>query len=156
MEGDSAFGKFEMQLTDSAKEFLREVGKWAHFLSIIGFVYLGLMVLLTIAVITTGNSALINPGGGNEQVQDMNPTALGLILLIVIAIMFFPVFYLNKFAVNLKKAYRENSSEYLASSMEYLKSHYKFIGIFTIIFLSIYVLAFLLMIVALLSGAGAA
>ncbi|AWI26574.1 DUF5362 family protein [Flavobacterium pallidum] len=155
MEGNSSFEKFEMQLTDSGKEFLREVGKWANFLSIIGFVYLGLMVLLTLAIIITGNSSLINPAGANEGVQEISVGILSVIMIIAIAIMFFPIFYLNKFAVNLKKAFRENSSEYLTNSLEYLKSHYKFVGIFTIIFLSIYVLAFLLMIVAFISGAGA-
>lgn len=154
MEGNSAFDNFEMQLTDTAKEFLREVGKWANFLSIIGFVYLGLMILFAVMIAATGNSSLMNPGN-NPDIQPVSPIFMTIIILIMIVIMFFPILYLNKFAVNLKKAFRENSTEYLTNSFEYLKSHYKFIGIFTIVFLSFYVLMLILVIVGAVAGIAA-
>jgi hypothetical protein len=47
---------------------------------------------------------------------------------------------LNKFAANLKLAFKSNDSAALASSFEYLKSHYKFIGIMAIVTLSFYAL----------------
>ena len=71
-------------------------------------------------------------------------SAFGIIMtvmyLLVAALYFFPVYYLNKFASNAKIALSDNDSKSLASSFEYLKSHYKFIGIMSLIILSFYAL----------------
>ena len=63
---------------------------------------------------------------------------IGIIYFVLAAIYFFPVYYLNKFAVNAKKAFKDNDSEVLTNSFEYLKSHYKFIGIFTLSIVILY------------------
>jgi membrane-anchored glycerophosphoryl diester phosphodiesterase (GDPDase) len=154
MEDNSTFNHFEMQLTDKAKDFLREVGKWANFLSILGFIYLALMVIFAFVVGATGSTTLMNPGG-NPGIEQVSPVFMTVIILIAIVIMFFPIYYLNKFAVNLKRAYRENSTEYLTNSFEYLKSHYKFVGIMTIVFLSFYVLMLIVVVVAAVAGVAA-
>jgi len=74
---------------------------------------------------------------------------IGVFYFALAAIYFFPVYYLNKFATNAKRAFRENDSEALTSSFEYLKSHYKFIGIFT---LSIMILYGLILVFAVIAG----
>ena len=51
-----------------------------------------------------------------------------------------PVYYLLKFSNQLKKALSTKNDEILAKAFEMLKSHYKFIGVFTIITISLYVL----------------
>jgi hypothetical protein len=58
----------------------------------------------------------------------------------MIAIYIFPLYYLYQFSVKLKKALTQKDDEVLASAFEMLKSHYKFVGVFTIIILSIYIL----------------
>jgi hypothetical protein len=62
--------------------------------------------------------------------------------------LFFPVYYLNKFASNAKIACATNDSDKLTVSFQYLKSHYKFIGI--IVIFSLY---FLMIIIAFIGGA---
>jgi hypothetical protein len=57
------------------------------------------------------------------------------------------VYYLNKFASNAKAAFNNNDSETLTASLGYLKSHYKFIGIMTLVVFSLYLLMFVGMIV---------
>jgi hypothetical protein len=59
----------------------------------------------------------------------------------MIAIYIFPLYYLHQFSVKLKKALTSKDDEVLANAFEMLKSHYKFVGVFTIIMLSIYILA---------------
>jgi hypothetical protein len=61
---------------------------------------------------------------------------------------FFPVYYLNKFASNAKIALKNNDSESLATSFEFLKSHYKFIGILSVIILCLYVFIFVIAMIA--------
>jgi len=50
------------------------------------------------------------------------------------------VYYLLQFSRKMKKALITKNNETLASAFEKLKSHYKFIGVFTIITLSLYAL----------------
>ena len=44
MEENNTF-EMEMQLTETAKGFLKEIAKWAYFLSIMGYVMIGFIVL---------------------------------------------------------------------------------------------------------------
>lgn len=148
MEETSVFEKFELHLEQSAKEFLRETAKWAYILSIMGFIGIGLMVILAlfsgVLFSTLGNiPGMSGMGGGSFGVF------IGIFYFVIAAIYFFPVYYLNKFATNAKRAFRENDSAALTNSFEYLKSHYKFIGIFT---LSIMILYGMILILAIIGG----
>ena len=48
MEEYSEIEEFELQLNESAKGFLKEAAKWAYFLSILGYVGIGFIVLAAI------------------------------------------------------------------------------------------------------------
>lgn len=149
MENNSPFDSFELQLTDAAKNFLRETGKWATFLSIVGFVFLGLIVLIAIAMFTMGASMAAMMGPGMSAMG----AAGGIIYLLIALLYFFPILYLYKFGSNIKQAFANNSSEELTIALENLKSHYKFIGILMIIMLSFYVLSILLVIAGIAGSA---
>ena len=139
MEENLNSENFEMQLNESAKGFLKETAKWAYFLSILGYIGIGFIVLAAIFAGTI--FGLI----GNMSHQMGGMASLGgsfitVIYLSIAALYFFPVYYLNKFASNAKIALRDNDSESLATSFEYLKSHYKFIGILAVVTLCLYAL----------------
>ena len=72
------------------------------------------------------------------------PENIGMIMtityLVLAVIYFFPVYYLIQFANKMKKAIATKNDETLAASFEMLKSHYKFLGVFTIITISLYIL----------------
>jgi hypothetical protein len=57
------------------------------------------------------------------------------------------VYYLYQFASKAKVAFATDDNEQLNASFEYLKSHYKFIGIFALCIVSFYVLLFLFAII---------
>ena len=149
MEETSVFEKFELQLDQTAKDFLKETAKWAYFLSIVGFVGIGLMLVIAVfagTIFTSMGSAMGGAFGSSFG------AAMGFVYVFIAAIYFFPVFYLFKFSVNAKKAFRENDSEALSSSLGYLKSHYKFIGIFMAAILALYALIFVFGIIGALFG----
>ena len=136
---ESTVEKFELQVNESAKGFLNEAAKWAYFLSILGYIGVGFIVLAAIfagAIFTTIGQMM-----PLEQ-MGMFSSAFGIIMtvvyLLIAALYFFPIYYLNRFASKLKAALRDNNSETLANSFEYLKSHYKFIGILALITLCFY------------------
>ncbi|MEL1252697.1 hypothetical protein AAEO57_02825 [Flavobacterium sp. DGU38] len=148
MEETSVFEKFELHLDESAKDFLKETAKWAYFLSILGYIGIGLIVIIALfagAIFSTLGSTVPGMGAMGTSFGVM----MGVFYFVIAAIYFFPVYYLNKFAVNAKRAFRENDSEALTNSFEYLKSHYKFIGIFT---LSIMILYGLILVFAVLGA----
>ena len=151
MEETSVFEKFELQLDQTAKDFLKETAKWAYFLSILGFVGIGLMVLIAVFAGTIF-SAMGNSMSGMGGLGSSFGALMGFVYVFIAAIYFFPVYYLYKFAVNTKRAFRENDSELLTSSLGYLKSHYKFIGIFMLAILALYGLIFVFGILGALLG----
>lgn len=147
MEEYSEIEEFDLQLNESAKGFLKETAKWAYFLSILGYIGIGFIVLA--AVFAGALFAFI----GNLSREMNNFGAMGgsfisAFYLIIAAFYFFPVYYLNKFASNAKIALRDNDSKLLADSFEYLKSHYKFIGILSLIILSLYALIIVFVVIA--------
>ena len=127
----------QLTLNGKAKSFLRETAKWCKFLSIVGFVGIGLMIVFALFAGTIF-SAL-------PQAQTI-PFDLGLAMtityLILAALYFFPVYYLYQFSGKMKAALFTKNDDTLADAFEVLKSHYKFVGVFTIIILSLYILAF--------------
>ena len=126
----------QLTLNSASKNFLRETAKWAFFLSIMGFIMIALMLILAIFANTIfGMAAAMQPGV---------PENIGMIMsityLILAVIYFFPVYYLLQFSNKMKKALQTKNDDNLANAFEMLKSHYKFIGVLTIITLSLYVL----------------
>ncbi|MCD0471129.1 hypothetical protein [Flavobacterium sp. JAS] len=138
MEEASVFENFELQLDQSAKDFLKEIAKWAYFLSILGFVAIGLMIVFAFFAGTVFTSM----GNSVPAMGSSFGAIMGFFYFFIAALYFFPVYYLNKFATNAKKAFRDNDSEALSASFGYLKSHYKFIGIMTLSILVLYGLIF--------------
>ena len=141
MEEHSVIESYEMKLSESAKDFLKETAKWAYFLSILGYIGIGFVVFTALFV-----------GSLFSAMDKMNPamgamgSSLGIVMafvyFLIAMLYFFPVYYLNKFASNAKAAFKNNDSETLTISLKYLKSHYKYIGIMTLVVFSLYLLMF--------------
>lgn len=150
MEENVALQEPELELNESAKEFLKEAAKWAYFLSILGFIGIGLIVVLAIFAgsifSTIGNMTPGMRGFGSSF-----GIIITVVYLIIALLYFFPVYYMNKFASNAKTALQENDTETLALSFEYLKSHYKFIGIMSVIAMCLYGLIIVFGIIAALA-----
>ncbi|PWH82654.1 hypothetical protein DIS18_10475 [Algibacter marinivivus] len=137
MEEKSAFKSFELEVNNEIKGFLKEISKWAYFLSILGFVGIGLMVTGGIGVsFFTG----MNQFGGDTAYGLGYSAGVGLFYILFALIYFFPLLYLFKFAKNMKSALKSDNNENFKSAFLNLKSHYKFIGIFTIAIIGLYVI----------------
>lgn len=144
----SSFDSFELHLSETAKGFLRETAKWAFFLSILGFIGLGFLVLVALFMFAAGGAIASAAGGAFGALGAMGGGIIGTVYLILAILYFFPVLYLFKFASKTKRALAESSTEGLTEGLENLKSHYKFIGIFTLIILSLYVLILIFAVIA--------
>lgn len=138
----------ELKLTSEAKGYLRETSKWAFFLSIVGFVGIAFLIIAALFAGTILDSV--------QQMQaQVYPFDLGKVVsvfyLILAAIYLFPVYYLMQFANKMKLALTTQEDVTLTESFGMLKSHYKFIGVFTIIILSLYAFVFVVAMFGLLA-----
>ena len=117
-------------LTESAVFYLREIRKWANFIAIVMFIMIGMMVLagffMGFAMSTISSMAINSP-------MPFPGIFFTILYLIMALIYFFPVYYLYRFAQHLKFALSLGNTDELTQSFLFLKKHYHFIGVLTII-----------------------
>ena len=131
----SPYQNTHLVVSPIASGYLTETGKWGKFLAVVGFCFVGLMVvggLFAGTIFSTMGSA--NPD------MPFPGFLVGVIYIVLGLLYFFPFYYLFKFATDLKTALMSTNNQLLDSAFENLKSHYKYIGILMIIMLCIYVL----------------
>jgi hypothetical protein len=68
---------------------------------------------------------------------------MGFIYIIFAVIYYFPVSYLHKFSREMKQGLSSKDMNSVSFGFQNLKSLFKFLGIFTIVILSVYALIFL-------------
>jgi hypothetical protein len=141
-----------LTLNDQAVDALRVSGKWCMFLAIVGFIGLGLLILLAIVMYAAMSAIpdMAMAGPGADMPSGMGAGIFGAMkgflcgLYVVLAIVyFFPVYYLYKYAKGMKDALDSNNSDMLSEALVNLKSHHKFLGIMTIVMISLYILMFI-------------
>ena len=125
-----------MMITEEIKSYILETAKWAKFLSIVGFVGIGLIVIVGLVMLIVGSEM--------ESFGNTSATGLVIVIYFIIAVLYFlPVYYLYNFAKHIRYGLRSEDQYSLTTGFENLKSHYKYVGIMMIIVLSLYVLIFL-------------
>ncbi|WP_248903395.1 hypothetical protein [Flavobacterium sp. K5-23] len=135
------------EFTDETHGFLKETAKWTYFLSILGFIGIGFMVILALFVGTIF-SKLGALSGGGAPFAGIGTGFITVLYLILALIYFFPVYYLFQFSSKTKNAFKNNDNELLNESFKYLKSHFKYIGVIALIFISLYSFVILLAVFA--------
>ena len=140
MEDKSTFIDFDLTISEKIKSILKVTYNWTYFLSIIGFVGTFLLVVLGALFGVIMRSMPVNP---YENVE-LKVNYFGLIYIVIAVIYFIPILYLFKFSKKLKSALNSNNNDDLISAFENLKSHYKYLGLLSIILISIFILLFLL------------
>jgi hypothetical protein len=129
------------------KNYLLETAKWCKFMAIVGYIGMGLLILLGLCVmvglsIFSSISHLGFPMG-----------LFGLIYILIAGLYFFPLNYMYKFSTNLTQGLKSNIQQSVDFGFKNLKSLFKFMGILTIIVLSIYALVIVVMVpVAIFTG----
>lgn len=140
---DSASGGAGLALTPRTIAFLNEIRKWANFLSVLGFIGVGFLVLIALfaGTVMSSFSRMAGAGMGSGVMTSM-------IYILFSLIYFFPILYLYRFAAKLKLALSANDIPSLESAFENLKSHYKFIGVLAIIMMAFYAIMILFGLIA--------
>ena len=130
---DSFNSNSPVGLTEGAVAHISGIRKWAKFLSILGFVFIGLMVVL-IPVMIASSSYMGLYGVG---------AATTIPFILVIALYVYPIYTLFMFSKHSKLAILGSDAAQYEIAFKFLKQHYQFMGILAIIILSIYAVIFL-------------
>ncbi len=136
----------EMSITPEIKAYLKESAKWANFLAIVGFISIGLLVILGLfmgAIMNTAMGEMANQMGAGAGAM---PTTLITILYLIMGLLyFFPTLYLFRFARKMKVALASDDQAFLSASFMNLKSMFKFMGILMAIIIGFYLVIIVFM-----------
>lgn len=151
MEQDQHSSLFGLGIDNISKSHLSEAAKWARFLAICGFIFLGLMVVYGIVM-----SFVFANMASTMREYDTTPNAnnltnimgIGMIIFYIICavIAFFPYYFLLRFANKMKAALVSNDQEELNGSFQNLKILYRYMGILMIISLVLIIFGILSMV----------
>jgi heme/copper-type cytochrome/quinol oxidase subunit 2 len=132
--------------------YLDTTRKWTMFFAILGFVVIGILLILGLVAgsfLTSFTSKM--PGMGGMEGMEGASAAGGIasifvfiIILIFAVIYFFPLFYLFRFSRHTKNAVANLDAQELELGLKNLKSYWRYIGIFTIIVLAFYLIVLII------------
>jgi hypothetical protein len=122
----------KLQFDEEAIKELKEIRKWANMLSVCGFIFIGLIVILG-----SGYFIYIMMNFDVPEVASLRVAPL----LLLGSVYFFPVYYLFRFSVYAKRALLEFDNKNLNVSLRYLKLHYRYMGILLILIFFFYLVA---------------
>ena len=123
------------QLTPESVSYLLIAAKWAKFLAILGFVFIGLIITVSVFM----SFALDRISQENMPINMPLPAViLSIIYVIFSAIFLYPVIMLNLFSNNAIKAVKFSDTAMMAKSFESLKNMFVFYGIAAIVMLIFY------------------
>lgn len=128
---------FDLQVDQQASQYLSDAAKWAKFLSIVGFILSGIMV---IAALFAGSMLSSLPQ--MEGMETIGGGAITAVYLFGALVWFFPCLYLYRFSEKAQTAIRSTEQQTLNNSFKNLKSCFRFMGIFTIVMLCLYAIVF--------------
>jgi hypothetical protein len=129
---------------------MNEIRKWTQFMSILGFVVVGLLLFVGVIFLI---ASVTRP---SMQIDELGITLgpwMGICYLLLALVYFFPVLYLFRFSKFAKQSLLQissgqSSNELMANAISYLKKHFRYVGIFTIVLLVIYLLVIIGLLIA--------
>jgi hypothetical protein len=148
MEPNAESSLFELQIDHNITTYLKETARWAKFLAILGFICCGFMVLIALFA-GTFITAMLNMsgnmvGGTGAGITGAMGAVISFLYIVIGLLLFLPCLYLYNFASRMQIALRTNDQEQLTRSFKNLKAHYRYIGIFTLIYLGLIALGLII------------
>lgn len=148
----SSTGGDGLQIDADMQSDLLTASRWGNILAIIGFVMTGIGALIGLIMI-----ASMSAFGGMPGMGGIAPVMGGAVILYmaVLVLYILPLLYLRRFATSMKAAIDGDGSQSLATSFENLGRLFKFLGIFTLVLIGVYILFYIVLIVVYTSNLAA-
>ncbi|MDO4460950.1 MAG: hypothetical protein Q4C30_00445 [Bacteroidia bacterium] len=117
-----------LKITETIKNYLLSSTKWLKFLTIVAVVATAILLIAALILIASGIP---------------QTTILGIAYLILVGLYVYPIIKCFNIICHTRKALKEASQDSLESAADNLHSLLKFLGILTIIVISLYIVIFL-------------
>ena len=121
----------ELQVDQTASKNLSEVSRWAKFLSITGFVFMGCMLIVFIAMRSQIASTLSQVIPGFAEVNSLG--VLVAFFIIIAGIVFLLMYFLFRGSILIKKGIETKSQDMFNNGLASLKAYFMMYGILAII-----------------------
>ena len=145
IEQESASRQSQLIIDKPIAVYLMETRKWGKFLAVVGFIGVGMMVLIGLGMMTFFSTFM--PANAN---MPFSPGFLGIFYVLIAVMYYFPSLYLLRFSNKTKLALNNLSQEELTAAFQNLKSVFKFFGVMTLI---VFILYAVILIGAMIGGA---
>ena len=123
----------DVPVTPRTLDLLRQTRPWVLFIAILMFIWAGIMCVGALVII---GISLMGRGGA--------PSAIGIVAFVYIgigALMIIPPVYLTRYSSRISALTHSGRAVDLENALDAQRSYWKFIGIFAIVVIAIYVLA---------------
>jgi hypothetical protein len=136
----------KIEIGQQSLGYLETTRKWTMFFAILGFVVIGLLLIagLVAGSFLTSFTSKMSGMEGSSAIGGIASIFAFIFILIFAVIYFFPMFYLFRFSRFTKNAVANLDGQQLELGLKNLKSYWKYVGIFTIIFLAVYLLVLII------------
>ena len=124
---------FSLEIDEHAKHTFIEMARWTKFLSIMGFIFLGLMLLGGVAIAMLASSL-----PSSSPFAIFGPMGTLAYFLVIVAVTFYPVYALMKFSTGIKPALNNQDKFRFNAALTSLKNTFKYYGILMIAFIGLY------------------
>lgn len=124
-----------IEITEENLKNLNVSRKWAMFIAIIGFIFLGLIII--IGILTSTFLFAFKPGEASSEIPGM--VILAVVIILIIGC-FLPVLFLFHFSKNINRAVQTREKKELNKAFKNLKLYFVYMGVFFIIVLLLYVI----------------
>jgi hypothetical protein len=129
----------KIEIEQETLNHLNTTRKWAMFLAIIGFIILGLIVVIGLIAGT-----FLTAFNSGEKALGIPESLMFVPILILAVIYFFPVLFLFRFSKHTSHAIQTLDKLEFHKAVKNLKSFFAYIGILIIIILSIYIVVLII------------
>jgi hypothetical protein len=135
-------------LTEEMVFYLRGTAPWLRFVGIVGFIFIGLSAIAFLTIII----AFQNEVSSIPGFAAAGSSVFLVLMLIFLGISFFPTYFLFQFGKKIRLYIHSGDPSQLETAFKNNKSLWTFIGVFTIIGLAMYGIAFIGIIISALAS----
>ena len=132
----------DLQVDSIVQQHLSDTAKWARFLAIVGFIFSAICFLAGLfSMINADTSPRRRSYFETTSSQDLSPIYSAIIVLVISLVWFATSLYTWRFADKMKTALAQSDQYSFIDSFANLSKNYRLMGIVTIVYLVLVVLA---------------
>ncbi|MBX2889816.1 MAG: hypothetical protein KF734_02700 [Saprospiraceae bacterium] len=130
-----------LQVTRNMRLNWLTTSKWAIFFSVLGFIYVALMFIVSFALMPMLQTIMSMSGqDAMARLIDSAGVWIMLLFLLAVAVIFLISLFHLRFASNIQRAMQYDSQQAFESAWRNLRNYFRINGIFTIVSIVLYII----------------